>query len=76
MTLSARLKEWRRRRALTQRELANLAGLTQSTVALIEVGRQAPRPTTIRRLARALKVRPDQLFEPMDATGNHRFRGD
>ncbi len=58
-----RLKEWRRYRALTQRELALAAGLTQSTVALIEVGKQSPRPTTMRKLATALKVQPEELFQ-------------
>ncbi|MDP2660081.1 MAG: helix-turn-helix transcriptional regulator [Dehalococcoidia bacterium] len=62
MTTSIRLKEWRLRKALSQRELANLAGVTQSTVALIEVGRRSPRPTTIRKLARALRLDPAKLF--------------
>ena len=64
MPISIRLKEWRLRKALTQRELATMAGLTQSTVALIETGRQSPRPTTMRKLARALGLKPAELFEP------------
>ena len=63
VTVSIRLKDWRLRGALTQRELAALAGVTQSTVALIEAGRQSPRPTTVRKLAHALRLKPSQLFE-------------
>ena len=57
-----RLKEWRLTKALTQRELANQEGVTQSTVALIEVGKRSPRPTTVRKLARALGLDPAKLF--------------
>ena len=57
-----RLKEWRLTKALSQRELADLAGVAQSTVALIEVGRRSPRPTTVRKLARALGLDPAKLY--------------
>ena len=73
MAISIKLSEWRLRKVLTQRELAELAGVTQSTVALIEAGRQSPRPTTVRKLAKGLGVRPEDLFVsplcPICATG-------
>lgn len=50
-----RLREWRERRALTQRELGARAGLRQATVWQLEAGGEA-RPTTVRKLARALRV--------------------
>jgi len=50
------------RQGLTQRELAERAGLTQATLSKLESGRQLARPTTLRKLARALKIRiPDLL---------------
>ncbi len=58
-----RLREQRRRRVLSQRELAALAATTQMTVYRLEAGHDA-RPATTRRLAKALKVRPADLMEP------------
>lgn len=66
------LREWRQRRALSQRDLAALAGMTQQSVTRIETGRQDARPSTIRKLAKALGVKPEELFSPptvKDTTG-------
>jgi transcriptional regulator with XRE-family HTH domain len=57
------LKAWRLRRAMTQAELASVAGLQRSTLIDIERGNRFPRPSTIKRLAEALRVTPEQLFE-------------
>ena len=56
-----RLLEHRERAALSQRELAQAAGVTPMTVWRIEQGKDA-RPTTARKLARALKVKPADLM--------------
>ena len=58
------LRAHRERRALTQRELATLAGTAQMTITRLEGG-HAARPMTIRKLARALKVRPGDLLDPI-----------
>ncbi len=58
-----RLLEHRVRAALSQRELAVRAGVTPMTVWRIEQGKEA-RPTTIRKLAKALKVKPVELMGP------------
>lgn len=50
----ARIAEERARRALSQRELAELTGTTQSAVARLESGRRAPRLDTLLRIANAL----------------------
>jgi transcriptional regulator with XRE-family HTH domain len=61
MVLS-RLREIREREALSQEDLAERAGLTRVTVTRLEGGQPA-RPSTTRRLARALRVRPSDLME-------------
>ena len=58
-----KLKEARIRRALTQAELAELAGMTESTVNRIENGLQEARMSTLRKLATALKVEPEELID-------------
>jgi len=47
------LRQARRRADLTQRDLAERAGLPQSTIGRIEAGAIDPRATTLRRLLRA-----------------------
>jgi transcriptional regulator with XRE-family HTH domain len=59
-----RLRELRDSAFLTQRELAERAGLTQASVARLETGKHRARPTTARRLAAALGVEPKELVAP------------
>jgi predicted transcriptional regulator len=54
------LAEYRRRRTLTQHELAKLADLSRPTIARMEAGHSV-RQASIDRVARALKVRPEAL---------------
>lgn len=49
--------------ALSQEEVAERAGLARSTVLKAEAGRRL-RPSTIRKLARALRCRPSDLVVP------------
>ena len=49
---------------MTQKELAESAGVTQVTVSRLERFEHAPTPRTVRILAMALKVDPDQLMTP------------
>ncbi len=56
-----RLREWRERRLLTQRELAAMVGMSTGQINRIENGIHRPRLTTIRKLAEALEVSPDEL---------------
>ena len=58
-----RLKTLRTLNALTQAELADRAGLTTAAVARIERDEVEPRPTTLRKLAKALSVQPRDLIE-------------
>ncbi len=57
------LKRLRRLRGLTQQELAERSGVSQYTITEIETGRREPRPSTLRKLARALDVEVSDFFE-------------
>ena len=60
------LRAIRERHALTQQELADRAGLNRVTVVRIEAGQHQPFPRTTRKLARALRVKPADLMEPLE----------
>ena len=57
-----KMKRLRDARALTQEELAERAGITVAAVSRIERNNAEPRPTTRRKLARALGVDPSELL--------------
>jgi len=61
-TLLPGLAAQRRRRALTQRRLAAMAGVAHTTVQQLESLRRGGYPRTIRRLASALGVEPEKLI--------------
>jgi transcriptional regulator with XRE-family HTH domain len=52
--LGERLKALRIRRALTQEELAERAGLSKNAVNRLELDKAEPRMSTLRKLAQAL----------------------
>jgi transcriptional regulator with XRE-family HTH domain len=56
------LRQARTRRLLTQDELAEKAGVSQSTIANIERNNAEPQFRTIRKLAKALDVDPTELL--------------
>jgi len=55
------LKMLRRRRGMTQRELAEAADISQTTVYELESGRRGAYPKTVRRLAHGLNVEVEDL---------------
>jgi transcriptional regulator with XRE-family HTH domain len=61
-----KLREWRLRRAITLRELGVQSGVAYDSINAIELGKQQPRPSTVRRLASALGVSPDVFFEDVE----------
>jgi transcriptional regulator with XRE-family HTH domain len=63
-SLGARIKGLRAERGLQQRQLAEKAGMTPSTVSQIEAGRLTPSLPTLGKLAAALGVPIASLFEP------------
>ena len=58
----SRIKEHRKRRGLTQIELAKISDVGRATIAALEGGkRKRVHPATAEKLARALKVKPSDL---------------
>jgi transcriptional regulator with XRE-family HTH domain len=56
-----KLKDLREERALSMRELAELAGVQHNTIYRIEHGQKNIMPRTLRNLAVALDVEPREL---------------
>jgi transcriptional regulator with XRE-family HTH domain len=52
----------RDRRALSQVDLAKRSGVAQRSISELENGQRSARPSTVRKLARALKVDPAELM--------------
>jgi transcriptional regulator with XRE-family HTH domain len=65
----ARLRELRRRRVLTLEELAEEAGVGRNTIWRLEHGVMGAQPRTIRKLAKALNVDPEELVKTGDDNG-------
>ncbi len=61
-----RLKELRRGKVLSLRELEGRSGVSYNTIWRIEDGRQGAHPRTIRKLAEALGVEPSELLKGGD----------
>jgi transcriptional regulator with XRE-family HTH domain len=58
---AAVLRALRRRRVLTMEELAEKAGVGRNTIWRLEHGVMGAQPRTIRKLAKALGVEPEDL---------------
>jgi transcriptional regulator with XRE-family HTH domain len=56
------LREFRRQKGWSQKDLANESGVGQDTISGIEKGRHEPRPSTLRKLADALEVEVADFF--------------
>ena len=59
------LQEIRRQHLLTQRELAEKAEISVTSLSRIETGKHWPRIITIRRLSAALGMSPEQLRDAL-----------
>ena len=59
------LKDIRRRHGLSQVDLSIRSGVAQNTISDIETGRRDPRPSTLRKLAKALSVEVGDFYPEM-----------
>lgn len=69
--MRTRLRYWRRKRGLTQSELATLAKVSNQTIVNIEKYGVEPIIRTVRNLAKALNISTEDLFtdDPAQADG-------
>ena len=65
----AKLRELRRRRVLTLHELGERSGVAYNTVWRLEDGKTGAQPRTIRKLAKALDVEPEELLKAEGSDG-------
>ena len=61
-----RLRDLRKRALLTQKELADKSGVGVTTIIRIERNQVEPQGSTIRKLASALSVAPEELVKTED----------
>lgn len=61
------LKRVRRLRGMSQQDLAARSGVSQYTITEIETGRREPRPSTLRKLAKALDIEVADFFREPEA---------
>lgn len=59
--MTNRLKEIRESQLLTQQELADLVKMRVESICRLEKGSKHPHFSTIKALAKALKVKPEEL---------------
>ena len=60
--MNGNLQQIRRSRVLSRKELSRRSDVDESTIYRAEHGQTRLRPSTVRKLARALDVPPDQLI--------------
>ena len=58
-----KIKEYRKRKSLTQAQLAELVNVDDKHISCIESGKNFPSADLIERLATSLEVEPKDLFE-------------
>lgn len=56
------LREERKKRLLSVRQLAKLVGISPDTVNGLELGKRNAQPETVRKIASALRIKPERLI--------------
>ena len=57
-----RIKEYRKKRGLTQKELGKMIGVTDASIGNYELGNQNPRSAVVPLLCKALMTTEEKLF--------------
>ncbi|HEM9634214.1 TPA: helix-turn-helix transcriptional regulator [Streptococcus agalactiae] len=70
--IGSRIRELRKNKGLTQKELASLVNMGDTTIANYEKGFRTPKKNTLFRLANALSVTIDDLFPPINEKQKNR----
>lgn len=66
MNIGQRLRTIREERGLSQRELANLAGLTNGTISLIEKNKTSPSVASLKSLLDAIPISMAEFFATLE----------
>lgn len=70
---SRKIKKLREKRQLTQKELGELCGISESAMRSYELGDRKPKKDVLERIAMALRVRPEYLSAPEFTRGMEFF---
>ena len=70
-----RIQVARKQRGWSQTQLGARARVSATDVSKIETGRFLPYPVQVKRLARALKLKPEELLEEVEIQGFDRRAG-
>jgi transcriptional regulator with XRE-family HTH domain len=63
------IRELRQRKLLSQRELAEKAGVSETTIVKLETGATKPQPRTLRKIAEALGIGAEDMADLMAEAG-------
>jgi len=63
------IRELRQRKLLSQRELAQKAGVSETTIVKLEMGATKPQPRTLRKIAEALGIGAEDMADLMAQAG-------
>lgn len=63
--LRKRITEIRKKKSITQEQLAAATGLDRVAIANIETGKRRPTVTTVYRIAKGLGVKTEELFREL-----------
>jgi transcriptional regulator with XRE-family HTH domain len=64
-----KIRAVRERKALSQQDLADMAGVSKNTIHRLERGISRAQPRTLRKLSRALGLEPAELID--ESAGDH-----
>ena len=67
MTYSETIKHFRKKKGLTQKQLADLCGITQAAIANYEAGKSMPAGDNAYRIAKALNISVSEIYRKENA---------